>query len=257
MVGCGHQKHLPIWWKPAKRLFDTYELSYIANGSAWYESSAAKRQFMPAGSCVVFFPGVESFYQPCDYSLWEEYWIHFQGPVVRLLESEGIIRQDKPVFYTRRSVFLLKLFRESVRIALDRSERAQRRLSGRVLNILNEILLLDKETATGSTPSGPITSLVRQIRLNPAKKWNFQFLSREMGVNYYFLIKQFKKVTALPPHQFVNLERMKLACQYLAKGCTVQETCFRIGMEDPYHFSRLFKEIMDKAPLYFHNIRKA
>jgi len=44
---------------------------------------------------------------------------------------------------------------------------------------------------------------------------------------------------------------MKLACQHLAYGTSVQESCFKVGMEDPYHFSRLFKKIMGKAPSYY------
>ncbi len=257
VIGCGHQKQFDKGWIAPKRYFKDYVLCFIAGSSAWYESDVSNRQFIPAGSCVIRFPGVGSVFQPCNHRKWEEYWLHFHGPVIRVLESEGILLPGKPVFHIRRSPVLLKLFRESIRLALcPQPETAQKRLSGLVLHILNEIVVPGRETATGLTSSTAITSLVRQILKNPSKNWEFKSLAHKMGINYHYLIRQLKNAVAQTPHQFVNLERMKLACQYLATGSTIQETCFRIGMEDPYHFSRLFKKTMGKAPLYFRNIRK-
>lgn len=246
VLECGRQKRLPAAWRPARRVFNCYVLSYIARGGAWYESASARRQFMPRGSCVVIFPGMWSLYSPCSHDDWEEYWIHFQGPAGRLLESEGIFKADRPVYRLRPNPVLANMFRESVRIALDRSEKAQMRLSGRLLHILNEVVLLSKDAA--ETSAGAVPSLVKRIRQDPSQKWDFHALAREMGMAYLRLVREFKKAATRPPHQFVNIERMKLACQHLAKGLTVQETCGRIGMEDPFHFSRLFKQIMGKAP---------
>lgn len=250
VLECGHQKRLPGEWRPARRVFNCHVLSYIARGSAWYESASARRQFMPQGSCVVIFPGIRSLYSPCSHDDWEEYWIHFQGPVSRLLESEGILRPDRPVYRLHHSASLLNMFRESVRIALDRSEKAQKRLSGRLLHILNEVLLLEKDAAC-ALPVGRVPLLVKRIRQNPSEKWDFHALAGEMKVTYPSLVRQFRKAAAKPPHQFVNIERMKLACQFLARGLAVHETCARVGMEDPFHFSRLFKQIMGKAPLNY------
>ncbi|MBL8025820.1 MAG: AraC family transcriptional regulator [Fibrobacteres bacterium] len=256
VVGCGTGFKIPPEWKPQYRLFDCYVLSFIAKGTAWYESAAAKRTFMPEGSCVIIFPGVSSLYSPCDNSKWKEFWLHFDGPVMRLFEQEGLFKPNKPVIHLRKNNILLGLFKETVKIAIDRSEESQKRLSGKVLNILNEIQCLRISSDGKERSNTPIQSCAKLIRISPEKEWNINRIASGLGLSHLTFIKKFQKEIGQPPHRFINTERMKRACQHLAEGLSVQETCYKIGMEDPYHFSRLFKQIMGKAPLYYQSLSK-
>ena len=247
---CGCQRTLPGYWVPKARVFNTYGISYIAKGSAWYENGSSKRQFVPCGSCLLYFPGITSLYSPCNKIEWEEYWIHFQGPFGRMLESESMINVGNPVYLLNRSVPFLKMFQAAVAIARSRSEEAQLRLSGHLLSIMSEMFMLKKKSGMSNFVF-PISTLVKQVQAHPEKSWDFHAEAEKLGTNYLALLRQFRKATGKPPHQFVNIERMKLACQFLSKGHTVQDTCMRIGMEDPFHFSRLFKNIMGEAPVKY------
>jgi len=134
------------------------------------------------------------------YRKWEEYWLHFQGPSIRLLESEGILSLANQCSESKEALFCLICFvNPFVKAICPQPETAQKRLSGLVLHILNEIVVLGRETGTGLTSSTAITSLVRQILKNPTKNWEFKSLAHKMGINYHYLIRQFKNAIAQTP----------------------------------------------------------
>jgi len=41
---------------------------------------------------------------------------------------------------------------------------------------------------------------------------------------------------------------MSMAAEHLARGSAVKDVCFKVGMTDPYHFSKLFKSVWGKSP---------
>ena len=68
---------------------------------------------------------------------------------------------------------------------------------------------------------------------------------------------KFQKATKMSPIKYKNHLLMKKASEYLATGdFTVQEVAFTIGMNDPYYFSRLFKQHFGISPWEFMNNKK-
>jgi len=59
----------------------------------------------------------------------------------------------------------------------------------------------------------------------------------------------FKKEMGLSPTDCINRERIFLAYEYLnTKGLTVKETAYSCGFNDPFYFSRVFKNILGITP---------
>jgi AraC family transcriptional regulator of arabinose operon len=67
----------------------------------------------------------------------------------------------------------------------------------------------------------------------------------------------FKKKTGYPPLAYFNHIKIQKACQYLEfTNNNIKEISYKLGITDPYYFSRLFSNIMGQSPLEFRNRKK-
>ena len=58
-----------------------------------------------------------------------------------------------------------------------------------------------------------------------------------------------KKKTGLSPMDYYIKMKIQYACQLLSQSdLKIKEVAEKIGYEDPYYFSRLFKQVMNKSP---------
>jgi AraC-like DNA-binding protein len=67
----------------------------------------------------------------------------------------------------------------------------------------------------------------------------------------------FKKKTGYPPLEYFNHIKIQKACQYLEfTGDNIKEISYKLGISDPYYFSRLFSNVMGLSPLEFRKRKK-
>ena len=59
----------------------------------------------------------------------------------------------------------------------------------------------------------------------------------------------FRRFLGVSPHQYLRRRKMALAAAYLLEsGGRVQDVAARVGMDDPFHFSRAFRAVHGVAP---------
>jgi AraC-like DNA-binding protein len=60
----------------------------------------------------------------------------------------------------------------------------------------------------------------------------------------------FKKKTGYPPLEYFNHIKIQKACQFLQfTNLQVKEIAYKLGINDPFYFSRLFTNVMGFSPL--------
>ena len=62
---------------------------------------------------------------------------------------------------------------------------------------------------------------------------------------------RFKQETGVAPGRAYRQMRIQLARQLLASGLNVKETSEHLGFDNPFHFSRLFRQIEGIPPQQF------
>ena len=60
--------------------------------------------------------------------------------------------------------------------------------------------------------------------------------------------KRFSAELGLPPLSYLQFLKMERAKMLLRSGLNVRQTGIEIGMHDPYHFSKQFKQVVGMAP---------
>ena len=74
----------------------------------------------------------------------------------------------------------------------------------------------------------------------------------DFNVGRTTLFAKIKAVLGYTPHEYVRLQRMKKAAELLlSTELNVSEICYQVGINDPFYFSRLFKQVYKKSPSQF------
>lgn len=73
-------------------------------------------------------------------------------------------------------------------------------------------------------------------------------MARNIGVSPYHMIRRFKNVCGLTPHQFQIQCRVRKAQRLLEEGRSVTEVAYATGFCDQSHFDRCFRKIVRLTP---------
>ena len=80
-------------------------------------------------------------------------------------------------------------------------------------------------------------------------------ICKEACISKFHLIRSFKKLYGVTPHQHLTFLRIKKAKELLQTNLTVSAVCYHLGFDSPTSFSGLFKKIAGKTPVEFQRSR--
>lgn len=86
-----------------------------------------------------------------------------------------------------------------------------------------------------------VVASCRTIEANPTEQRSIADRARAVGVRSTQLTRAFRRYAGVSPHQFVVQRRLLFACELLASGLTVSDSCYRAGFENLSHFCRAFQ----------------
>jgi AraC-like DNA-binding protein len=77
---------------------------------------------------------------------------------------------------------------------------------------------------------------------------SIRVLAREVGVSPFHLIRSFRGVFGVTPHQLQIQVRLERAQQLLGRGRSVTDACLEVGFSSPGSFSHLFGRRVGVTP---------
>ncbi len=90
--------------------------------------------------------------------------------------------------------------------------------------------------------------LKQMILEAPENRFLIEDMAERVGVSPYHMIRQFKSVCGLTPHQFQIQCRVRKAQTLLEEGKSVTEAAYVTGFCDQSHFDRCFHKIVRMTP---------
>ena len=122
--------------------------------------------------------------------------------------------------------------------------------------LLYEDLLLQLQESRESALKLPpyqrpnLEKLIGEIRANPENDWDFDSEARSCNVTPTHFRRLFRSMTGLPPSQFLIRNRLQKAAGLLIRsGESVGSIAAQCGFDNPFYFSRMFKEKYQVSPL--------
>ena len=230
---------------------EDFVLIYCVDGKGWYELDGVK-YIVPANSFFILPAGAAHSYGADRLKPWTIYWIHFRGQ----LASEYARLPEKVIKITPSSHSRIRerndLF-EEIFGSLDRgltpdSIHYASALFHHYLATLR--YLPEYRGVTGKGEQEDIVdATIHYLEENVEKGLTLQQIADYSGLSASRLSAVFKKRTGHAPLAFFNNLKIRQACRLLTDtDMKVNTICHKVGISDPYYFSRLFSKTIGLSP---------
>lgn len=243
-----HPKSYHVNW-PNRRVLPEYQVLYITRGQGEFESKGGGRHKITAGSVFVTFPGDRHRYRPTPSVGWDEMWIGFKGESADRLVENGFLSLEFPVLRTGLN--------EAVRCAflsvLDRVRAQppgyQQLAAASVMEILGAALTAERVGPGGSRHDALVDQARAILDMETTRPSSIDDLAGSLRLSPAQFRRVFKMHTGMPPYQYYLLSRINRAKVLLSEtSLTVKEISSMLHFENPYHFSKAFKQKAGKSP---------
>lgn len=183
---------------------------------------------------------------------WSILWVHFKGESAKNfpIDEPHLIHMDSRHSDNRMVVFFNLLFR-----VLERNYTLGNfiYISQLLSLILSEVYFREKVDA-GSVQDRHVTMVVRFMYDNLSRSLTLDEISREVKLSKSYLNTIFKSQTGRSPVEFFIHLKMQEACKLLKNtDLYIYEVSARLGYEDQYYFSRIFKKVVGVSPKDYKN----
>lgn len=230
-----------------------YILIYCTQGGGWYTVNRKTYQVKP-NHFFILPENTAHKYGSDVKNPWTIYWIHFTGEMAahyfHYLVGKRSVAPRMVIPSDERN----QLFDEIVRYAsminnTDAIIYANNCLYNYLASFKNSIFArsdLDRRQ------TGTIDSCIELMKENLGKNLNLQEISRLMQLSISHLSALFKEKMHDSPYNYYIFLKVQRACYLLWNTeMNIKTIALELGYEDPYHFSRVFKNMMGQSPREF------
>jgi len=239
----------PYQWKNGRELHD-FSLVYLTQGTGVFRIQKSRPLPVKAGDVLIIHPGMWHDYAPDPETGWKEYWVMFNGKQARNLVTQVEIPRRAPIIHYGEDKYLHYLFTQMMEVAAESPPFSDIIHSGLMLQmgaLIQSRLQLQREQ--GNREESFIRRAKQRLAHVDEQPVDMQALAHELGVSYPHFRRVFKQSTGIPPQQYLLNLRINQAKQLMeGQDMKLSEVARSVGFDDPYYFSRLFKQKTGISP---------
>jgi AraC family transcriptional regulator of arabinose operon len=247
--GIGVQEHMPACI--IDRPTGTGDYLLMLFYDAVWVAAEGKPTRQPRNTFIIWTPGTRQYYGNGEHP-YNHTWIHCDGRhIASLLRSTGVPRNEPFVVPDPAGMERCLL---AVHEELTRHARPD---EGIVRNLLENWLretaraMAREEDAKDEIPP-PFLAVRRFIESEYAAPIRLPELAKQAKLSVPHFCAQFKRLFGTPAIDYLIRQRLHQAAYLLKdRNLRIKEVAQRVGYEDPYHFSRLFRKHYGVSPRAF------
>ncbi len=235
-----------------------YILIYCIKGEGWFSVDGEKTT-ISENQFFIIPPKTPHAYGSRNENSWSIYWIHFSGEMAphfydpakktKTISPSKIARIDERI----------QLFEEIMQnLEMGYSNENMEYINICLLHFLASFKYINQfRQIRRVRERDVIENIIFFMRENLHIKLNLQDIANEsmLSVSHFSLL--FRKKTGRAPMEYLIYLRTQKACQLLDHSeLQVKEISRKVGFEDPYYFSRIFKKVMGTSPQNYRGLLK-
>jgi AraC-like DNA-binding protein len=230
------------------RTLPEFQLVYITRGAGIFRTEEKTHRVTP-GSLLLILPGIKHSYKPDFETGWVEYWVGFTGDFFSRLIREGYLSREHIFFDTGLHDSIVSTFKQIFEEVTAQESLYQLKACAGILSLIAEMLTLQRRRSQPNYYQKIVEKAKYLMETHIYDAVNIPNISEQIGVSSSRLTEIFKTYTSMTPYQYYIHIKIHKAESLLEDGDTpVKEVAFRMGFEDQYYFSRLFKNKTGVAP---------
>ena len=231
---------------------DQYVFIYCIDGKGWYK--VGNNEFQVRQNQYFVLPaGVPHSYGADNDNPWTIYWMHFKGESASLYVRDDISPRDiKPELSSRindRNGMFEEIFSTlSSSYAIDNLRYVSSPLHY-YLGSLRFIKQFREANPGAGDAENIVDAAIHFMNENIEKHITLEMISKHIGYSVTYFSAMFKERTGHSPLTYINLMKMQCACMLLdTTDMKINQVCHKIGIDDPFYFTRVFTKMMGCSP---------
>lgn len=203
------------------------------------------------GQALILPKGAAHQYQSNNKTPWTIYWVHLDGHLAEQFVS--MLQADESAELIFETPNLAEVLNEFEQLLACRHATYQFNNFVLASNILRKLFsyFIAQNQLPLSNESNQINLQIIDgyLEENIDKQISLEQMAEVSGLSKFHFAKKFQKQTGVSPVRYFLESKIKHACELIDRTqLTIKEVSSRLGYDDPYYFSRLFKKIMGLSP---------
>lgn len=232
-------------------------LIYCVEGNGIVTIKSVRHTIVP-GDFIIIPHGISHSYETNEKTPWTIYWCHFKGDqadaLVKWLYAKGESYKYSVEFVQERITLFDQLY---TYFEQGYSVENLTYINLLLLQFLSSFIYSDKyKTKLSEKNTDMLEKSIFFMQNNLEKSLTLSELAASVNLSNSHYSAIFRKKTGFPPIEYFNHLKIQKACQYLQfTKLRIREIAFKIGIEDPFYFSRLFTKTMGYGPKEYRETR--
>ena len=233
-----------------------YILIYCVKGNGW-AVIADKKYTLSAGDFVLLPANKPHEYGADEQTPWTIYWMHFKGTSSSDFVDMMLKRMGDHVASISFQEKRLLLF-EEIYTSLERGYSIDNICYASLsLQYFLGSCCFDNNYLAIHEKTDSISLCVNYLQKHIDKPLSLNDIASAVNLSVSHFASIFKKNTGFSIIEYFNHLKTQKACQYLQfTDLRINEIADRLGIEDPYYFSRMFTKIVGTSPNKYRSRRK-
>jgi AraC-like DNA-binding protein len=230
------------------RILSEFQMVYISRGEGIFMSGGVTYQVKP-GAMFLILPGLRHSYRPFLETGWQEYWVGFKGRYFSGLLEEGRFSPERVFFETGLHDSILSLFNQIFDEVRAQRPLYQIKACACILSLVAEMLTRERRKEQPNYYQKIVGKAKYLMESNIYGAINLSSISEQLGISTSRLNEIFKTYTSMTPYQYyIHIKIHKAESLLEQEDIPVKEAAYKMGFDDQYYFSRLFKNKTGVSP---------
>lgn len=247
VVSSGYQKFTSKDWNVIREKGrKDYQVIYIVKGKGFFTFDKTAVE-IAEGNIVIYSPEKPQYYKYSSRDLTEVYWVHFSGyGACCLLQDMNLL--NNPAYFIGYSKDFVKIFSDIIRELQLKSPHFEEISSSLLISLIAGMARI-LDTSKKSVINRELEKTLKMMHSNYNRNYTVKDYARECNLSLYWFTHKFKRITGLPPTEYIRRLRINEAKYLLSNASlSIREISYIIGYENPLYFSRLFKQETGMSP---------
>lgn len=245
----GYYPHAAFHNRERKHGCQQFVLIYCVKGQGWY--AVKNKKFIVKQNQYFILPkNVAHEYGAELKNPWSIYWVHFTGENAVYLADYLQPKNNEPVLVAP-SALRLMLF-EDILSHLELLNNNSNLIYANSSLYAFLVSFQRLHLKTSNKEENPIEEVIAYMKANLDKNLTLEDLAIHVHMSPSHLSALFRQKTKYSPiNLFTSLKIQKASQLLLDEQYNIKTIAASLGYDDPYHFSRVFRNIMGISPKYF------